>query len=30
MVDVEDDHLGGTASLASGLDYSGEGIEALS
>ena len=27
MVDVEDDHLGGAASLASGLDYSGEGVE---
>jgi hypothetical protein len=27
--DVEDDHLGGAASLATGLDYSGEGVEAL-
>ena len=29
MVDVEDDHLGGTTRLASGLDYSGEGVEAF-
>src|SRR5258708_37202946 len=29
MVDVEDDHLGGTARLASGLDYAGEGVEAF-
>ena len=29
MVDVEDDHLGGAAGLASGLDYSGEGVEAF-
>jgi len=27
MVDIEDDHLGGAASFASGLDDSGEGIE---
>ena len=27
MVDVEDDHFGGAASLASGLDDSGEGVE---
>ena len=30
MVDVEDDHLGGAASFASGLDDSGEGVETLS
>ena len=29
MVDVEDDHLGGAASLAAGLDYAGEGVEAF-
>ena len=28
MVDVEDDHLGGAAGLAAGLDDAGEGIEA--
>src|SRR6202000_2835439 len=28
MVDVEDDHLGGAAGLASGLDDAGEGVEA--
>ena len=28
MVDVEDDHLGGTAGLAAGLDDAGKGIEA--
>src|SRR5438270_799331 len=27
MVDVEDDHLGGSASLAAGLDDAGEGVE---
>src|SRR5712672_2326583 len=27
MVDVEDDHLGGAASFASGLDDAGEGVE---
>src|SRR5580698_1139948 len=27
MVDVEDDHLGGTASLAAGLDDAGKGVE---
>jgi hypothetical protein len=27
MVDVEDDHLGGAAGLAAGLDDAGEGIE---
>ncbi len=27
MVDVQDDHLGGAAGFASGLDYSGEGVE---
>ncbi len=27
MVYVEDDHLGGAASFASGLDYAGEGVE---
>ena len=27
MVDVEDHHLGGATSLASGFDYSGEGVE---
>ncbi len=29
MVDVEDDHLGGAAGLAAGLDDAGEGVEAL-
>ncbi len=29
MVDVEDDHLGGAASLASGLDDAGEGVESF-
>ncbi len=29
MVDVEDDHLGGAARLAAGLDDAGEGVEAL-
>src|ERR1700723_1120539 len=29
MVNVEDDHLGGAASLASGLDDTGEGVEAF-
>ena len=29
MVDVEDDHLGGAASLAAGLDDAGEGVKAL-
>ncbi len=29
MLDVEDDHLRGAARLASGLDYSGEGVEAF-
>ena len=28
MVDVEDDHLGGAARLAAGLDDAGEGVEA--
>ena len=28
MVDVEDDHLGGAAGLAAGLDDAGEGVEA--
>ena len=27
MVDVEDDHLGGSAGFAPGLNYSGEGVE---
>src|SRR4029077_14351918 len=27
VVDIEDDHLGGPASFASGLDYAGEGVE---
>ena len=29
MVDVEDDHLGGAAGLAAGLDDAGEGVESL-
>ena len=29
MVDVEDDHFGGAAGLASGLDDAGEGVEAF-
>ena len=29
MVDVQDNHLSGAARLASGLDYSGEGVEAF-
>ena len=29
MVDVEDDHLGGAARFAAGLDYAGEGVEAF-
>ena len=29
MVDVEDDHLGGAARLAAGLDDAGEGVEAF-
>ena len=29
MVDIEDDHLGGAASLAAGLDDAGEGVEAF-
>jgi len=29
MVDVQDDHLGGAARLASGLDDAGEGVEAF-
>jgi hypothetical protein len=29
MVDVEDDHLGGAAGLAAGLDDAGEGVEAF-
>src|SRR5579864_758458 len=29
MVDVEDDHLGGAASLAAGLDDAGEGVESF-
>src|SRR5260370_21494170 len=29
MVDVQDDHLGGSASFASGLDYAGESVEAF-
>ncbi len=28
MIDVKDDHLGGTAGLAAGLDDAGEGVEA--
>ena len=28
MVDVEDDHLGGAAGFAAGLDDAGEGVEA--
>ncbi len=29
MVDVEDDHLGGAASFAAGLDDAGEGVESF-
>ena len=29
MVDIEDDHLGGAASFAAGLDDAGEGVESF-